>query len=70
MVAGSAGSAYAEESGTMKLTEEIDARRTIGVSPSEALVIPRMLSSIIMMPLLSFFAMIMSMMGGGIFCWI
>ena len=70
MVAGRSGSAFAAQIGTMKLTEEIDAMRTIGVSPVEALVIPRMLSAIIMMPLLSFFAMIMSMLGGGIFCWI
>ena len=70
MVAGRSGSAFAAQIGTMKLTEEIDAMRTIGVSPIEALVIPRMLSAIIMMPLLSFFAMMMSMLGGGIFCWI
>ena len=70
MVAGRSGSAFAAQLGTMKLTEEIDAMRTIGVSPVEALVIPRMLSAIIMMPLLSFFAMVMSMLGGGIFCWI
>lgn len=70
MVAGRSGSAFAAQIGTMKLTEEIDAMRTIGVSPIEALVIPRMLSAIVMMPLLSFFAMMMSMIGGGIFCWI
>ena len=70
MVAGRSGSAFAAQIGTMKLTEEIDAMRTIGVSPIEALVIPRMLSAIVMMPLLSFFAMMMSMLGGGIFCWI
>jgi phospholipid/cholesterol/gamma-HCH transport system permease protein len=70
MVAGRSGSAFAAQIGTMKLTEEIDAMRTIGVSPIEALVIPRMLSAIVMMPLLSFYAMIMSMLGGGIFCWI
>ncbi len=70
MVAGRSGSAFAAQIGTMKLTEEIDAMRTIGVSPVEALVIPRMLSAIVMMPLLSFFAMMMSMLGGGIFCWI
>jgi phospholipid/cholesterol/gamma-HCH transport system permease protein len=40
------------------------------VSPVEALVIPRMMASIIMMPLLSFYAMIMAILGGGIFCWI
>jgi phospholipid/cholesterol/gamma-HCH transport system permease protein len=70
MVAGRSGSAFAAQIGTMKLTEEIDAMRTIGVSPVEALVIPRMLSAIVMMPLLSFFAMMMSMLGGGIFCWV
>ena len=70
MVAGRSGSAFAAQIGTMKLTEEIDAMRTIGVSPIEALVIPRMLSAIVMMPLLAFFAMMMSMLGGGIFCWV
>ena len=42
MVAGRSGSAFAAQLGTMKLTEEIDAMRTIGVSPMEALVLPRM----------------------------
>ena len=45
MVAGRSGSAFAAQLGTMKITEEIDAMRTIGVSPVEALVIPRMLAS-------------------------
>ena len=70
MVAGRSGSAFAAQIGTMKITEEIDAMRTIGVSPIEALVIPRMLASVIMMPLLAFYAMIMSIVGGGIFCWV
>jgi len=70
MVAGRSGSAFAAQIGTMKITEEIDAMRTIGVSPVEALVIPRMLAAVIMMPLLSFFAMIMSLLGGGIFVWV
>ncbi|WP_310467759.1 ABC transporter permease, partial [Sphingomonas sp.] len=70
MVAGRSGSAYAAQIGTMKITEEIDAMRTIGVSPIEALVIPRMLASVIMMPLLAFWAMLMSLLGGGIFVWI
>ncbi|MFL6734953.1 MAG: MlaE family lipid ABC transporter permease subunit [Sphingomicrobium sp.] len=69
MVAGRSGSAFAAQLGTMKITEEIDAMRTIGVSPIEALVIPRMLASVIMMPLLSFWAMVMSLLGGGIFVW-
>ncbi|HXH15136.1 MAG TPA: MlaE family lipid ABC transporter permease subunit [Sphingomonas sp.] len=70
MVAGRSGSAFAAQIGTMKITEEIDAMRTIGVSPVEALVIPRMLAAVIMMPLLSFFAMIMSVLGGGVFVWV
>src|SRR3712207_548171 len=70
MVAGRSGSAFAAQIGTMKITEEIDAMRTIGVSPIEALVIPRMLASILMMPLLSFWAMLMSLLGGGIFVWL
>ena len=69
MVAGRSGSAFAAQIGTMKITEEIDAMRTIGVSPVEALVIPRMLASTIMMPLLSFWAMLMSLLGGGVFVW-
>jgi phospholipid/cholesterol/gamma-HCH transport system permease protein len=70
MVAGRSGSAFAAQLGTMKLTEEIDAMRTIGVSPIEALVLPRLLAATIMMPLLGFFATLMSMLGGGILCWI
>jgi phospholipid/cholesterol/gamma-HCH transport system permease protein len=70
MVAGRSGSAFAAQLGTMKITEEVDAMRTIGVSPIEALVIPRMLAAIVMMPLLAFYAMVMSLLGGGIFCWI
>ena len=64
MVAGRSGSAFAAQIGTMKLTEEIDAMRTIGVSPMEALVIPRILAAVLMMPLLGFFAAVMSVIGG------
>ena len=70
MVAGRSGSAFAAQIGTMKITEEIDAMRTIGVSPIEALVIPRMISAIVMMPLLAFWAMIMALIGGGLFVWL
>lgn len=66
MVAGRSGSAFAAQIGTMKLTEEIDAMRTIGVSPMEALVLPRMLAAIIMMPLLGFFASCMAIIGGAV----
>ncbi len=70
MVAGRSGSAFAAQLGTMKLTEEIDAMRTIGVSPIEALVLPRLLACTLMMPLLGFFATVVAMMGGGLLCWI
>ena len=69
MVAGRSGSAFAAQLGTMKITEEIDAMRTIGVSPIEALVIPRIMSAVVMMPLLSFWAMLMALLGGGTFVW-
>lgn len=70
MVAGRSGSAFAAQIGTMKITEEIDAMRTIGVVPTEALVIPRMLATIIMMPLLGIYASIVAIAGGGLLCWI
>src|SRR5690242_5824772 len=70
MVAGRSGSAFAAQLGTMKITEEIDAMRTIGVSPIEALVIPRIISAVIMMPLLAFWAMLLALIGGGVFVWL
>jgi phospholipid/cholesterol/gamma-HCH transport system permease protein len=70
MVAGRSGSAFAAQIGTMKITEEIDAMRTIGVVPAEALVVPRVIAAVIMMPLLGIFASLMSIIGGGLLCWI
>jgi phospholipid/cholesterol/gamma-HCH transport system permease protein len=64
MVAGRSGSSFAAQIGTMKLTEEIDAMRTIGVSPLEALVIPRVLATMVMMVLLGFYASLMAIAGG------
>ena len=66
MVAGRSGSAFAAQIGTMKLTEEVDAMRTIGISPLEALVVPRILASVLMMPLLGFYAAIMAIIGGAV----
>jgi phospholipid/cholesterol/gamma-HCH transport system permease protein len=70
MVAGRSGSAFAAQIGTMKITEEIDAMRTIGVVPAEALVIPRVLATVVMMPLLGIYASLMAIIGGGLLCWI
>ena len=69
MVAGRSGSAFAAQLGTMKLTEEIDAMRTIGVSPMEALVLPRVLAAILMMPLLAFYSSMIALIGGGLLVW-
>jgi phospholipid/cholesterol/gamma-HCH transport system permease protein len=64
MVAGRSGSAFAAQLGTMKLTEEVDAMRTIGVSPIEALVLPRILACIFMMPLLGIYSSAVAIVGG------
>ncbi|MBK6708188.1 MAG: ABC transporter permease [Sphingomonadales bacterium] len=69
MVAGRSGSAFAAQIGTMKITEEVDAMRTIGVVPVEALVIPRIIATVIMMPLLGLYASLVAIIGGGLFCW-
>lgn len=66
MVAGRSGSAFAAQLGTMKLTEEIDAMRTIGISPIEALVIPRIMAATFMMILLGFYASLMAIIGGAV----
>ncbi|MEI9852830.1 MAG: MlaE family lipid ABC transporter permease subunit [Sphingomonas sp.] len=70
MVAGRSGSAFAAQIGTMKLTEEIDAMRTIGVSPMEALVVPRTIAVVLMLPLLGFYSALIGIIGGGLLCWI
>jgi phospholipid/cholesterol/gamma-HCH transport system permease protein len=68
MVAGRSGSAFAAQIGTMQLNEEVDAMRTIGVQPMEALVMPRIIASVVMMPLLGFYASILAIIGGGFLC--
>lgn len=70
MVAGRSGSAFAAQIGTMKITEEVDAMRTIGVVPVEALVLPRIIATVIMMPLLGLYASLVAIIGGGLFCWL
>ncbi|MEL7198901.1 MAG: ABC transporter permease [Pseudomonadota bacterium] len=66
MVAGRSGSAFAAQIGTMRLTEEVDAMRTIGISPVERLVIPRILACTFMMVLLGFYASMMGILGGAV----
>jgi phospholipid/cholesterol/gamma-HCH transport system permease protein len=64
IVAGRSGSAYAAQIGTMKVTEEIDAMHTIGVSPMELLVLPKMLALLVALPLLTVYADILGVLGG------
>lgn len=66
MIAGRSGSAFAAQIGTMKLTEEVDAMRTIGISPIQALVLPRLLASVLMMPLLGFYSAVVAIIGGAV----
>ena len=64
MVAGRSGSAFAAQIGSMRLAEEVDAMRTIGVSPMEALVLPRVIAAVVMMPLLGFYSAVLAIIGG------
>jgi phospholipid/cholesterol/gamma-HCH transport system permease protein len=66
VMAGRTGAAYAAQLGTMQTNEEIDAITTMGVSPIEFLVIPRMLALITIMPLLTIYADLLGVVGGGI----
>jgi len=66
LIAGRSGSAFTAEIGMMKVNEEVDALRTIGVDPIEALVLPRINALVITLPLLAFFADIAALAGGTI----
>ena len=65
LVAGRTGSSYAAQLGTMRITEEIDALRALGLSPFEILVLPKVLALVVAMPLLSLLADAMGLLGGG-----
>ena len=64
VMAGRTGAAFAAQLGTMQVNEEIDALKTMGVSPMEFLVLPRMLALVVMMPLLCIYADLMGILGG------
>lgn len=64
IIAGRTGAAFAAELGSMKITEEIDAYTTLGISPMEQLVLPRMLGLFVMMPLLTLYADVVGILGG------
>jgi phospholipid/cholesterol/gamma-HCH transport system permease protein len=66
VLAGRTGASYAAQLGTMQVNEEIDALRTLGISPMEFLVMPRMVALILMTPLLCLYADLMGIMGGAL----
>lgn len=66
VLAGRSGSAFAAEIGTMKVNEELDALRTMGLSPSGFLVAPRVVAALCAMPILTIFAELAGLVGGAI----
>ncbi len=64
IMAGRTGASFAAELGTMQVNEEIDALKTLGISPIEFLVMPRVLALILMMPLLCLYADLVGILGG------
>jgi phospholipid/cholesterol/gamma-HCH transport system permease protein len=66
ILAGRSGSAFAAELGTMKVREEIDALRTMGLEPVRFLVVPRVIAAVAMIPVLTVFANLFGLMGGAI----
>ena len=64
MLAGRSGSAYAAQIGTMSVSDEIDAMRTIGIMPIDMLVLPKIVGLMIALPLLTVFADVLGVFGG------
>ena len=64
IMAGRTGASFAAEIGSMKLNEEIDSLRTFGLSPMEFLILPRTLSILLMIPLLTIYADLVGILGG------
>ncbi len=64
IVSGRSGSAYAAQIGTMKVTEEIDAMRTLGIDPHQMLVVPKIIALMLTLPLLTVFADVLGVVGG------
>jgi phospholipid/cholesterol/gamma-HCH transport system permease protein len=69
MVAGRSGSSYTAELGSMKMREEIDALRTMGLDPVEVLILPRLLALLLALPMLTFLGSMSALFGGGVVAW-
>jgi phospholipid/cholesterol/gamma-HCH transport system permease protein len=70
MVAGRSGSSYTAELGSMKMREEIDAMRTLGLDPVEVLVVPRILALVVTLPILGLIADLAGLIGGATMSWV
>ncbi|WP_102107641.1 MlaE family lipid ABC transporter permease subunit [Oceaniglobus roseus] len=70
IVAGRSGSAFTAAIGAMKMREEVDALKTLGLDPIEILVVPRVLALIVMLPVLGFIADVSGLIGGALMSWI
>ncbi len=70
MIAGRSGSSYTAELGSMKMREEIDALRTMGVDPAEVLILPRVIALVIALPILTFLGSMVALAGGGLVAWL
>jgi phospholipid/cholesterol/gamma-HCH transport system permease protein len=70
MVAGRSGSAFTAEIGSMKMREEIDALRVMGLEPIEVLVVPRILALMISLPILTFISAMAGLVGAGLVAWL
>ncbi len=70
IVAGRTASAFTAAIGSMKMREEIDAMRTLGLDPAMTLFVPRILALILMLPILGLVADVMGLLGGGLMAWI
>lgn len=68
-MAGRSASSFAAEIGVMKMRQEIDAMKVMGIDPFDALVVPRFLSMIIMMPLITFLGALAGLLGGALVVW-
>ena len=68
-MAGRSGSAFTAQIGTMRVNEEIDAMQTMGLNTVDTLVLPRVIGLVIALPLLTFYAMVMGLIGGAMMCY-
>jgi phospholipid/cholesterol/gamma-HCH transport system permease protein len=66
MLAGRSGSAYTAEIGSMKMREEIDALKVIGLDPNEVLIMPRVIALVLALPMLTFIADMAALLGGAL----